>query len=264
MPWQQVAVDLIGPWEFRDAHGDTHEIQALTIVDVVTTYCEIVRLDNKTADHVGWQFEHQWLACYPRPDEVISDQGPEFIGEGFQRILRKHGIHFGSATARNPQANSVCERLHQSVGNSLRALVYAHPPETEEEAKHLVDSALQTAAYAARAAMHSTMQLSPGAMAFGRDMILNIPIIADFELLRQRRQALIDRNLVKANLRRVNFDYQPGQQVVKLVPKPGKLQPRAEGPYPIESVHTNGTVVIRLSPIVTERVNIRHIKPYRQ
>ena len=100
-------------------------------------------------------------------------------------------------------------------------------------------------------------------MVFGRDMILNIPIIADWELSRQRRQALIDKKLIEANSKRIAFDYQPGQQAMKLVYDPRKLDDRAEGPYDIESVHVNGTVTLRLNAHTVERINIRRIKPYR-
>jgi hypothetical protein len=56
----------------------------------------------------------------------------------------------------------------------------------------IVDTALQTAAYSARAAIHGSLKIMPGALVFRRDMILNIPLLPDLELLRQRRQALID------------------------------------------------------------------------
>ena len=108
------------------------------------------------------------------------------------------------------------------------------------------------------------MKASPGSMAFHRDMILNIPLIVDFELLRQRRQTLIDKNLIRANAKRIDFDYQPGQKALKLVYKPNKLEPRAEGPYHINKIHTNGTVEIQLDDDVFERINIRRIKPYRE
>ena len=99
--------------------------------------------------------------------------------------------------------NAVCERLHQSMGNALRVLNYSAPPSTAIGAEERVNSALQTAAYAARTAMHTTMKESPGTLAFHRDMLLNIPLLVDFELIRQRRQALIDKNLLRANAKRV-------------------------------------------------------------
>ena len=103
-------------------------------------------------------------------------------------------------------------------------------------------------------------------MAFHRDMILNIPLIVYFELLRQRRQTLIDKNLLRANAKRCSHDYQPGDKALKILVawKPNKLDLRAEGPYEITKIHTNGTVVLRMQPGVTKRINIRRIKPYKE
>jgi hypothetical protein len=72
-----------------------------------------------------------------------------------------------------------------------------------------MDTALQTAAYSDRAAIHGSLQITPGALVFHRDMILNIPLLADLELIRQRRQALIDEQLIRSNRRRISHDYQP-------------------------------------------------------
>ena len=44
----------------------------------------------------------------------------------------------------------------------------------------------------------------------------------------------------------------------------GKLHPRFEGPYAIVEVHTNGTVTIQRKPNVTERINIRRLKPFKR
>ena len=138
-----------------------------------------------------------------------------------------------------------------------------HPPQNLEEANLLVDTALQTAAYSARTAIHTTLKISPGALAFHRDMLLNIPVFADLQLLRDNRQALIDKQLMLANRSRISHDYQPGEQVLILTYKPDKLEPRASGPFTIESVHTNGTVTIRRNPHIVERINIRRIRPFR-
>ena len=93
-------------------------------------------------------------------------------------VLRQHTtIH--PTTAKNPQANAICERLHQTVTNVLRPLLHIHPPQDINEANLIMDTALQTASYSARAAIHHTLQTNPGALAFHRDMLLNIPVIAD-------------------------------------------------------------------------------------
>lgn len=261
-PWRTVAVDLIGPWQLRVGE-QTLRFLALTVIDTVTNLTEIVRLDTKTSAHVALQFENHWLSRFPLPRYCIHDQGGEFLGWPFQQVLQRHGIQKRPITAKNPQANSICERMHQTVGNTLRVLSTMNPPEGLAHANQLVDTAIANAVFASRAASHSTLEATPGSLAFNRDMILDIPMQADFELLREKRQQLIDQRLIEANRKRFSFDYQIGQQVMKLVYKPSKLQHRAEGPYPIVAVHQNGTVTIQLTPTTIERLSVRRVRPYK-
>ena len=263
MPWRDVAVDLIGPWILTI--GDTqHEFHALTVIDTVTNLTEIVRLQNKTAAHVALHFVNTWLLRYPRPVLCIHDQGPEFIGSPFQEMLARNGIEPKPITSKNPQANSICERMHQTVGNILRTLASMDPPEGIADAGQLVDTAIAQAVYALRCAHTSALGTTPGALAFHRDMILNIPIIADLESIQQNRQHLIDQRLIIANRKRFNYDYQIDDKVLKLNFNPNKLEARASGPYKVLRVHANGTVTIRLSDTTIERISLRRIKPYRQ
>ena len=262
-PWQEVAVDLIGPFKVPLPNDRVLSLQALTIVDTVSNLAEIILVRNKTAKHVGQQFANAWLSRYPRPLRCIYDQGNEFLGEGFQAELARHGIDGVALTVKNPQSNAICERLHQTIEQALRPLIHLQAPAHDAEAIDILESAVATAQYSARAAVHGALKISPGALVFQRDMIMNIPIIADFLSIQKHRQAIVDERLLKANRSRIFHDYQPGDQVLKLTYKPDKLDPRAEGPYPIVSTHTNGTVVIRRHPFVLERINVRRIKPYR-
>jgi hypothetical protein len=141
-------------------------------------------------------------------------------------------------------------------------LIHAHPPKNIDDAAFLIDTALSTAAYSARAATHSTLKISPGALIFHRDMTLDTPIIADLHLLQQQRQALIDKNLLRANRRRLSHDYQPADEVLLLTYKPDKLDPQATGPCTLHSVHANGTAIINRNPFVRERFNIRRMRPH--
>ena len=49
--------------------------------------------------------------------------------------------------------------------------------------------------------MHSMLKATPGSIAFARDMLLNVPLIADFETLRQQKQVLINRNLIATKVK---------------------------------------------------------------
>ena len=251
--WQDVAIDLIGPWTFT-VHGASYTFCALTMIDTVTNYCKLIRIDNKSAAHVGQKFENELLSRYPRPQSCIYDQGNEFLGFRFQQQLHHYNIHSKVSTVKNPQSNAVAECLHQTVTNILRSTLYANPPDNQLEAELLVDTTLQKAAYAMRATVHTTLRATPGSLVYQGDMILNILVVAD----------LLDITAQRQHRKRISHDYQPNDQGLVLAYKPDKLEPRARGPYRILQTHVNGTVTIRHSLTVTEQINIRCLRPYRQ
>ena len=82
VPWEEVAVDLIGPWPMK-VNGRELEFSALTCIDTVTNLVELIRVDNKTAQHVSDKFYQSWLTRYPRPMRVLHDKGGEFKGREF-------------------------------------------------------------------------------------------------------------------------------------------------------------------------------------
>ena len=182
--------------------------------------------------------------------KCVHGNGPEFVGQEFQTLLEK--------------ANSIIKAVHKTVGSVIRTLVHLHEPHSVHEAEKLVDQALATAMHATQcAANQSLMNHSPGAIAFHRDMILDILIAANMIAIQANRQKLIDYRLLEANAKRVNHDFHVGQQVMKknVLSFSDKLKPAYRGPYPITQVHTNGTVTIALGNNATKRINIRRIKP---
>ena len=177
-------------------------------------------------------------------------------------MLTTYGIHSSRISVKNPQANAICERMHQTVHNILQTLRYQHPPTTNAEGIAHVDYALALASHALRSTAHSTLHHSPGSISFHRDMLLDFPFIPDLIALRARRQQVIDTNLHRENHRRRTHDYQPGDQVFQLAYDPNKLAVVAQGPYRINLVHTNGTITIQRTPTLVDRLSIRRVRPY--
>ena len=127
-PWEEVAIDLIGPWNIK-VHGKMVEFNALTCIDTASNLVELIRIDNKTAEHIRNKFVQSWLSRYPRPIRCVHDKGGEFIGSSFQWLLNMFSVKDVQSTAKNPQSNSICERMHQTVGNVLRIYLYSNPPQ---------------------------------------------------------------------------------------------------------------------------------------
>jgi hypothetical protein len=84
--------------------------------------------------------------------------------------------------------------MHSTVGNMLCTVLSTHPPEDVAQAYEIVDRTFASAQYAICAAIHRTLQISPGALVFQRDILLPIPIIADYNNLCHCCQTLINAN----------------------------------------------------------------------
>lgn len=122
--------------------------------DTVTNLAKLIHVPNMFARVAAAAFEMGWLLRYPRPVRSIHDQGTEFMGEDFQALLRQWGIRDTLIEVQNPQANAVCEQMHQVVGNILRTTLHTNPPQDVANANAMVDYALQLAIYAMRTTVH--------------------------------------------------------------------------------------------------------------
>lgn len=263
-PWQEVHCDTIGPWTI-ELRARNLTFRAMTMVDPATNLVEIAPIKTTTASEGAATVENAWIARYPRPIKCVSDQGPEF-GHEFVEMLNRNGIAHSYSTSRNPQGNSIIERTHQAIGQVLRTVVENKNPRSVVEGQAVIDECLATAMHACRCAAQGALNNhAPGALAFRRDMFLDVPLIADFVALQQRRQDIVDQRVMRANAKRIRHDYQVGEKVWKHqhLGLSDKLKPTAVGPYPITRVHTNGTVTIRLAANVQERINIRRVRPAR-
>ena len=102
-PWEQDDTDLVGPWKVQSGTGRIYESPALTSVDRVTGLAERIRIDNKTSEHVAKKFEESWLSRYPRPFSCCNDDGGEFTGWEFQKLLNDFGVKDQQPVATLPQ-----------------------------------------------------------------------------------------------------------------------------------------------------------------
>ena len=178
------------------------------------------------------------------------------MGSEFQDILMFYNIQSASTTSKNPQANTVCEHMHQTVANILQTLRHSTKPRSESQTNELIDKALAMAIYVMRAMVHTTLGTSPGTIVIGRDMFLNIPLVADWHILKKKRKHLINYGLRRENHKQRRWDYKVVQKVVKRIYDPTKIGKRHTGPYLISQTHVNGTVTVKLRPSITKQLNI--------
>ena len=127
-----------------------------------------------------------------------------------------------------------------------------------------MDSALATVFHAVRINVSETRGNSPGALAFHRDMLHNVPVQVNLPDIQHRQQIKVNENLLRVNARRYRHDYCVGKRVMKRCFKYIKLEDQWDGPYRLRQVHYNGNITIELLAGVTERISIHRVKPYRE
>jgi hypothetical protein len=128
-----------------------------------------------------------------------------------------------------------------------------------------IDVFLSDATWAVCSTYHTVLKASPGAAIFGRDMLFDIPFIADWQKIGEHRQRLKDLNNARKNEGGIDYDYKVGQKV--LLRKEGILR-NAESrwhkkPWLITSVHSNGTITVQRGNKI-DGMNIQRVKPFEE
>ena len=260
-PWDQLCVDLIGPYHIKRPGKETLTLWCVTMIDPATGWFEMKELPNKYAITVANIVEQTWLTRYPWPTRITYDKGTEFMAEFADMVKNDYGLSKHGATKRNPQANAIIERIHQTIGNIIRTFQVQDAYLDEENPW---DGILAATMFATRATYHTTLQATPAQLVFGRDAILNTKFEANWNLIRERKQKIIKENNKRENAKRVSHKYKRNDKVLfKRQEKSKYGQDPWEGPYKITKVNNNGTVRLKKGAVY-ETVNIRLIKPYNE
>ncbi len=137
----------------------------------------------------------------------------------FETLCNSYGKKRKPTTIKNPQANAICERVHQVLRTMMRA--------SELDMADSVDPAdidifIDNAAWAICSTYHTVLKASPGAAIFVRDMLVNIPFVADWKQIGDYRQNQTDRSNKRENNKRVDYDFKVGDKM--LIRKDGILR----------------------------------------
>ena len=175
-PWERLCIDLIGPYTFKRKNQTPLKLWCVTMIDPATGWFEIREIATKEAASVANIVEQAWFSRYPWPNTLNFDRGTEFMGEFAKMAKLDYGIKRKPITTRNPQANAIIERIHQTLGNILRTFDI-----DEVDEKDPWSGILAAASFAVRATYHTTTQATPMQLVFGRDAILNVKHVHDWE-----------------------------------------------------------------------------------
>ena len=73
---------------------------------------------------------------------------------------------------------------------------------------------LTNAAWAVCSTYHTVLKTSPGVAIFGRDMLFDVPFLADWKKIGEYRQNQSDKNTARENNTPIDLEYQPRDKVL--------------------------------------------------
>ena len=123
VPFKRVAVNLIGPIEPASEAGHRY---ILTLVDYATRYPEAVPLKIIDTETVA----EALVDIYSRvgvPNEILSDQGTQFISDCLKEECRLLGVTQSTTTPYHPMCNGLVEKFNGTLKTMLKRLCNEKP-----------------------------------------------------------------------------------------------------------------------------------------
>ncbi|KAF0310025.1 Gag-Pol polyprotein [Amphibalanus amphitrite] len=210
-----------------------------------------IPIRRKTSAAVATAFEHHALvALLRKPKRVLTDNGPEFCGPEFEKVLVNWGINHVYSTPLRPEGNGAVERCNRSLSQALRLL---------SDSAADWDGQLAGALVTYNTTRHSELKESPA------------------EFLLQRKHGGVSGPIVSSEIQN---SWKPGHpefapfRVGELVKKeahhPGnmlvnKLQRRYDGPFVVTRVNNNGvTYIVKSEDGQEKRVHHSQLRPWKK
>ena len=170
--WQRVHVDFAGPFLGKmyflivDAHSKWGEVFPMTQTTTTKTL-EVLR---------------QVFASYGLPEQVVSDNGPQFVSEEFRQFMQGNGIRHIRCAPYHPASNGLVERFVRTFKEAMKAgkndgLTLSHR--------------LANFLLAYRTIPHATTQRSPCSLFLGRTVRTRLDLLKpNLEDRVQEKQAI--------------------------------------------------------------------------
>ena len=155
-PMQVVAMDLIGPF-VASTHNNKY---LMTLIDHCTGWAEAYPIPDKRNETIWHTFHNRFVAAHGCPEQVISDNGLEFVAREFSEYLGKLGIKHIRCSPQHPQSNGKLERFHRTFKEMLSKAVNNAPEDWED----YVGSTL----FAHRISVSDVTHYSPYYLLYGR------------------------------------------------------------------------------------------------
>jgi hypothetical protein len=157
-PWRQIQVDILGELTAREI---PHSHRYLIVVhDLYSKWPEVVASSSITTSACIEALQGLFVR-WGLPDEVTTDNGPQFVSAEFTDFLASTGIEHRRTPRYCPPQNGGVERFNGFIKGALRALLADGVPGKQ---------AVQELLLAYRTAPHSLTEKTPAELMLGRKL----------------------------------------------------------------------------------------------
>ena len=157
-PWQRVHIDFAGPFLGK---------MFLLTMDSHSKWPEVIEM-SQTSTSQTINVLRALFSRYGLPQQIVSDNGPQFVSEEFAAFMRSNGIKHTRCAPYHPSSNGAVERFVQSFKQAMKA--------SEKDGLSLPHQ-LANFLLMYRSTPHTTTGVSPASLFMGRNLRTRFDLI---------------------------------------------------------------------------------------
>jgi len=218
-PWQIISMDFVGKFP-RSSHQNT---QLLVIYDWFSKYVIVKPMRAALTQKLCDFLEYEVFLTHSVPQQLISDNGSQFVSKQFQALLKKYNIKH-TPNARYHSQHNPAERTNGVIGAAIRCYLGTDHKKWDQELKRIT--------FAMNTSVNAVTKVTPHFLVYGKELKIDGQEYSDEPVDTEKYAREIADDLVKArkfvieqmkkshdtskrryDLRTREISYQPGEIV---------------------------------------------------
>jgi hypothetical protein len=159
-PFFMIGCDAVGPMN-ETKNGNKY---LLVAVDYLTRWPVVAAVPNINETTTGHFLFECVVKDFGVPNFILTDRGSNFLSRYVKTFLKRIGCRHLATTAHRPRTNGLCERMNQSIIQSLSKIA------RDKNCRDNWDECLSDCILAIRTMPHEVTKLTPAYLLYGYNM----------------------------------------------------------------------------------------------